>query len=86
MKNNTGFSERFEKFLYWCVSEDQAATFARARGEVPYKEILNSLENEEKVLARNLIRERLKLTNSIFDIQLIARLGDKTDIPLRCLI
>ncbi|MBE6788655.1 MAG: hypothetical protein E7539_03215 [Ruminococcaceae bacterium] len=82
LKKYAGFSKAFNEFLYWCLSEDKEASFARARGDVSSKEILLNLDDKEKLLAQKLIRERLECTDDIFAVKLLSYCGETADIPL----
>ena len=61
-----GNTEAFNQFLFWCISEDEKATFARARNDVPGKELYINLDEKEKQLAKKLIRERIEMCDDIF--------------------
>ena len=74
-------SDNFKQFLYWCISEDKQSAFARARKDVPYKELYINLDENEKQLAKKLIKERLEVCDDIFYVEILGFCGDATDIP-----
>ena len=77
-----GYSDIFNKFLCWCISEDEQSSFARARNDVPYKELYMNLEEKEKQLAKKLIRECLEVCDDFYYVEMLGYCGDITDIPL----
>ena len=77
-----GYSDVFNEFLCWCISEDKQSAFARARNDVPYKELYMNLDEEEKELAKKLIRERLEVCDDFFYVEMLEYCGDVTDVPL----
>ena len=82
LKTYQDLSDNFKQFLYWCISEDKQSTFARARNDVPYKELYINLDENEKQLAKKLIKERLEVCDDIFYVEIFGFCGDATDIPL----
>ncbi len=76
------YSDIFNKFLFWCISEDEQSVFARTRNDVPHKELYMNLNEKEKRLAKKLIRERLEVCDDIFYIEMLRYCGNITDIPL----
>lgn len=75
-------SNAFKHFLYWCISDDEKAKFARVRRDVPYLEILSELNEDELRIAKSCVIKKMEHSNEIFLVLLIQQLGDENVVPL----
>ncbi len=76
------FSVDFKEFIYWCISNEKQPSFARARGDVRYKEIIRKIKGEELETAKQIIREKLAQSNEVFLVKLAEYCDDALAIPL----
>ncbi len=76
------FSVDFKEFFYWCISDEKQPSFARARGDVPYKGIIRKIKGEELETAKQIIREKLAQSNDVFLVELAEYCDDALVIPL----
>ena len=79
--NCKGFSEQFQEFYFWFISDNKKASYARSRLDIPL-DLVTKLDKRELEIAKQLLFNKFEISkNKDFYIRTFIILNDIRAIP-----
>lgn len=76
-----GFSEQFQEFYFWFISDNEKASYARSRLDIPL-DLVTKLDKRELEIAKKLLFNKFEISkNKDFYIKTFILLNDIRAIP-----